>query len=136
MLDQPGVGIKVSKKSVKLFKAVPVEAVKSSNAAKQVWDTESCSMLKYLSINGCPRSLAGDILNRSKENLYSKVQKQIILLRQLIEQVQEAIQEYEAASLDKKNEKPFSAYLRNRVQSKLIEKYLDTSTDFYRFVTD
>ena len=44
-------------------------------AKKKFWDKDSFSMLRFLIVNGCPRSLAEKFLSRSKGNLFSKIQK-------------------------------------------------------------
>ena len=53
-------------------------------------------------------------------------------MNQLIEQVKDAISDYEA--LKGKSDKSFSTVMRNAVQMTLIGKYIDTSREFYMFV--
>ena len=72
LLEREDVSVKVRGNKI-IFLGDKKPDYPPKNAAKQVWDIDSYSMLRLLSVNGCPRSLAGMILNRSKENLYSKV---------------------------------------------------------------
>ena len=53
-------------------------------------------------------------------------------MNQLIEQVKDAIADYEA--LKGKSDKPFSTIMRNVVQMKLVEKYIGTSRVLYMLV--
>ena len=62
---------------------------------KEVWDTNSFNTLLYLTYNACPKTLVCLLLNRNRDNLNSKVQKQRFLLRQLIRQISKAIDKYE-----------------------------------------
>ena len=99
-----------------------------SSPQKATWDEESFSMLRFLIINGCRRSLAEKFLNRSNRNVYSKIQKQVILLRSLIEAISEAIRQFETHGGQ------FQSILKFTLETGELEKYLVETKELLLFI--